>query len=860
MFQLMTKPKAILITVIILSSFLTVSAAGSFFYRNAVLGFETQKNLLMNLNLSYTYLLSSLQEHSTNYIVGNDSSGKKEFISLSKAYTDDALICLNFEPISKLQASNWISYDFSDGKSLIPTLTNHLGFEGEEQTNYALFSKAFNRIVSHLSAAVENKDPTAFLNQAYINDCNSINFYTIGFTSAYLSRTNLLEDQALHFQNVFVTLSFILSVALAAVGGGVAYSTILTNRNNYYYRKLFASTVETADFGLAILDSDCQFKYMNAHYKEILNIEELNPIGKTPYALMPTVFNDSVSIPSCCEDGLTNFTITLPIKDQNKHINVSKFAIQDERGLINFVCIIRDITDLTNMEMQLKEQLSEIEFHSKAKDTFLANISHEIKTPLNAIIGLSYMLNDTELSTSQRGIVTRITSASNLLLSLINDILDLSKIKSADFNLYPTDVLLANLLSEIEGIATALIGGKNVLWKTAYNFNPALCIHIDKTRLTQILLNLINNACKFTNEGALTLSVETLEEDSTSAVLKFSVKDTGLGMNAQDLEKLFHEFEQLENHLTKQHQGTGLGLTICKNIIETMGGEIWVKSKKDEGSEFSFTIPVDKTSPETIKATLNLDAVPVLDGNGKRVLIVEDNEINYEVTASILSKSNILCENASDGEIAIAKCKNVPEGYYQLILMDIHMPKMDGYTASKILRDELKITTPIIALTATNVDAQTLTEYKGIFDGYIPKPFNYYDLLLKISPYFSDAPGFTIERRKNLAARMEGPFSGRAKAIENLGGMADLYEKHLSKFKVNYATFPVELELLLSSGNIEEARRLVHSVKGLAGTLGLPYLQMVSASLEDALLTDKRDLIDSLFLEFKQKLEEVCYN
>lgn len=856
MLKMITRPKVLLITIVILSALLTISASGSFFYRNAVLGYETQKTLLLNLNHSYTYLLNSMQDNCKKYVIMDDAVAKETFLALAEDYTSTKSIRLNYQAISEFQAYTWISDSFSHEKFNMASLAQHLDFREGELGNYQLFIQSFDKIVSHLSNSVETKNENVFTEPSYINDYTAFNYSMIQMTSAYLNRINDYEDQALKLQNLFGFLSLFLSLALAAVGAFVAYFTVITNRNNSYYRQLFSTTMETADFGLAILSLDYEYKYVNTHYREIMHITE-NPMGRSPYDLLPPEFSANVAKPTGFDDGLINSTITITSWGVPKHINISRFAIKDEYGQVNFVSVIRDFTELVNMERQLKEQLKEIEFHAKAKDTFLANISHEMKTPLNAIIGLSYVLSDSALSSQQQNVVKRITSSSNLLLNLINDVLDLSKIRNSDFKLYPTSVLLTNLLSEVEGIATALIGDKNVLWQTEYVYSQDLCIKIDKTRLTQVLLNLINNACKFTNEGSIKLHVEATDEDEENVLLTFSIRDTGLGMDEEDLVKLFQEFEQLENYLTKQHQGTGLGLIISKNIIEAMGGTIWVESQKDVGSIFYFTIPAEKTLPEHFKESICGNPSPIFDGMGQRVLVVEDNEINYEVTESLLSKANIQCDSAPDGKTAIKMCEEAPEDYYQLILMDIHMPVMDGFTASKILKTQMHIKTPIIALTATNVDGPTMEAYKGILEDYIPKPFNYIELFSKIEPYFQCNGKLTTDVRKTITESIEDPFSDRVKAIENLGGMEDLYEKHLRRFKANYATVDQQIRQFLEEGNQAEARILAHSVKGLSGTLGLPHLQKISASLEESIVTNSENT-DSLLTQFSKKLKDVC--
>ncbi len=874
MFKKIRKTVALLVILVILSSLLIIAAFGSFFYRNAVLGYETQKTLLLNLNFSYTYLLSSLQQTSRGYIFTDDQESYNRFLKLVKDYKDNDSICLNFDPISDLQASTWLSGNFSEEKFNMNNLAGRLDFKGDELTYYKLSLTSFDQIIYYLSDSVKDKDLNIFTNPSYGNSLNQFNYYINKFSSSYIERINVYEDFALKLQNIFVLISLFFSLALACFGTFAAYFAIIANRNNSYYRKLFGTTVEAADFGLAIISTDNKFTYMSKRYREIMNILEEAPIGKSPQDLLPSEFTKVITKPPRFQDNLINSTVMVHTSDDIKHVDVSRFSIKDEKAQVNFVTIIRDITDLVNMEIQLKIQLKEIEFHSKAKDAFIANVTHEIKTPLNAIIGLSYILKGTELSKKQKSITDRITSSSDLLLNLVNDILDFSKTKDSSLTFYPTNILLTNLLSEIEGISTASIKGKNdVLWKTDYQYNPELCITVDKTRLTQVLLNLIKNSIKFTNEGYIKLLVESQEETMSSVILKFTVEDTGLGIDSKDLGKLFKEFGQLENPLTKNHKGTGLGLIISKNIINAMGGEIWVESEKDKGSKFIFTLPIIKTSPDKFVDSFTSNSTPLFDGKGKRVLVVEDNEINYDVTESLLSEVNLICENAPDGLIALELCKKAPENYYQLILMDIHMPNMDGYTAAKILKNEMGIKTPIIALTAINIDAKIVDEYKNILEGFIPKPFNYSQLYNTISPYFTQNENETLSnaldervltasrkpdlKRGMLPESLEDPFAGKWEAIENLGGLVHLYDKHLGKFKENYATCHQELIELLSRGEFVEARRLVHSVKGLAGTLGLPFLAKASADLEVALLTNGTDL-EPFLSTFKNKLEAVC--
>ena len=855
MLKKLTRPKTMMLAVVILSSLLTISASGSFFYRNAVLGYETQKTLLLDLNLSYNYLWNSLQEHAYDYVQTGNEKSLGTFRELKESYEEDSSIHLAYQPISEYQAYTWLSDYLRPELFNMSYLASRLDLKEEERQSYQLLRATFAQSVGKLEKAVESKAAGDAAELDYFSEYYSFNYYMYQLSGEYLERINRMEDESLKYQNFFGYLSLFLSLTLAGTGALLAYTTIITNRNNSYYRQLFSATVENADFGMAILGPDYEYRYMNNQYRQILRIRVKDPVGKSPMELLPADFTNNIARPLKADDELVNSTITINQWEEPRHINVSRFPVRDENGQVNYVSIVRDITDRVNLEQQLKRQLEETEFHSRAKDAFLANISHEIKTPLNAIIGLSQVLRETELSHRQRSIVGRISSSSDLLLNLINDVLDFSKIRSTEFKLYPQKILLTNLLSEVEGIATALIGSKSVLWCTEYEYSPGLCIITDKTRLTQVFLNLINNASKFTEEGQIRLIAETIEEGPDSVTLQFTIRDTGIGMDEREMGRLFREFEQLENTLTKRHQGTGLGLIITKRIIEAMGGSIFVASTKGEGSAFSFRIPFAKASTEEYLESLEATEEPQLEGCGRRVLVVEDNPINYEVIESLLEKAGIRCENASDGLVCLEMCKSNPKDYYHLILMDIHMPRMDGYEASRILREEMGMNQPIIALTATNVDEESRAKNQNIIDDYILKPFHYMDLFNTLSPHFPHG---------------ENPFRDRAAAIENLGGMVNLYEKHLGRFRENYEGAEGEIRRLLETGEREEAHRLAHSIKGLAGTLGLPYLQSVSADLEGYLKNTLNEQLppaeiqnpdsdlNQLLEQFGHRMKQVC--
>ncbi|MDD3169350.1 MAG: response regulator, partial [Eubacteriales bacterium] len=317
---------------------------------------------------------------------------------------------------------------------------------------------------------------------------------------------------------------------------------------------------------------------------------------------------------------------------------------------------------------------------------------------------------------------------------------------------------------------------------------------------------------------------------------------------------------QLENHLTKQHQGTGLGLYICKNIIESMDGRMWVKSTKGQGSRVYFSLPAKKSLEPRLNATESVINIIPLDGQGGKALVVEDTEINAEVAVKLLNDVNIACDIAADGALAVEMCRKRPSDYYNVILMDIHMPKMDGYTAAEILKKDLAVTSPIVALTASDINDQIRSEHADTIESFILKPFKAAAFYNAIAPYFphhdnkpvpyvglkklSERTSVSKMQRpaeRESSANMQtgerrNPFAGREDAIKNLGGLDSIYYKHVEKFKVNYANTAEHIAALLEDKNYDEARRLAHSIKGLGGTLGMLDVMESSSELEKAIL------------------------
>jgi len=412
---------------------------------------------------------------------------------------------------------------------------------------------------------------------------------------------------------------------------------------------------------------------------------------------------------------------------------------KDDRGnVLGAVVVARDITEQKIIATELteakvfaelatgiaEEAKSKAEHATriaedavKAKQQFLSNMSHEIRTPMNAIIGFTKVVLKTELTAKQKEYLTAIKLSGDALIVLINDILDLAKVDAGKMTFEQTPFKMALSISAMLHLFGTKIQEKNLELIKEYDDNIPGVLVGDPVRLHQIILNLISNAVKFTTKGKITVSVRLLTEDEEKVTIEFAVKDTGIGITESKLENIFENFQQATSDTSRLYGGTGLGLAIVKQLVETQDGSMTVKSKIDEGSTFSFVLSFQKTKAEAESEAVIAEANTEI--KNIRVLVVEDIALNQLLMKTLLDDFGFECDITANGKIAVEKLQAKS---YDIILMDLQMPEMNGFEATEYIRKKMNSTVPIIALTA-DVTTVDLAKCKLVgMNDYIAKP------------------------------------------------------------------------------------------------------------------------------------------
>jgi two-component system CheB/CheR fusion protein len=504
----------------------------------------------------------------------------------------------------------------------------------------------------------------------------------------------------------------------------------LLNEAYDYSEAVFATIHEP----LLVLDKNLRVKSANQTFYKIFKTK----IQETEGLLLYELGNHQWDIPKLRElldeilpknSHIHDFEIThtFPGIGEKTMVLNARRIIQKRNHEELILLAISDVTENKLFEKKLIDAKVFAESAAKSKQQFLSNMSHEIRTPLNSILGFTNVLLKTKLGTEQKEYVEAVKTSGKSLNLLINDILDLAKVDAGrmTFEKQPFEILKS--IKSILYSFDLKIKEKNIELVHHYDSKIPKMLMGDSIRLNQILLNLLSNAIKFTHKGKIELSVMILNEDSENVNLEFAVIDSGIGIAADKIDSIFNVFEQAEINTANSYGGTGLGLAIVKQLIEAQGGSIRLKSKIGKGSTFSFVLPFSKT----IKKSEEEIGLVKLDSDIKtlRVLVAEDIDLNKLLIKIILNDFGFKHEIVSNGKIALEKLQ---QNTYDIILMDLNMPEMNGFEATEYIRKTMKLKIPIIALTADVTTADISKCKKFGMDDYISKPINEQALYTKI--------------------------------------------------------------------------------------------------------------------------------
>ena len=490
-----------------------------------------------------------------------------------------------------------------------------------------------------------------------------------------------------------------------------------------------------------------------------VNDASINVTGVSREMLIGTDFSDYFTEPQKARKGykmvfeksaVTDFPLTIKHKNGTlTDVLYNASVYKNEKGEVLGVCATaRDVTFQKSITKELNEAKLFAEKATfiaeeakrkaesatilaqdsvKAKQQFLSNMSHEIRTPMNAIIGFTKVVLKTELSAKQREYLTAIKMSGDALIVLINDILDLAKVDAGKMSFEKIPFKISASISAMLHLFDSKVQEKNL--KLIIDYDPKIpeVLIGDPVRLHQIILNLVSNAVKFTNLGSITVGVQLIHEDDLNVSIQFTVTDTGIGIAENKLDKIFENFQQASSETARLYGGTGLGLAIVKQLVEPQGGKIIVSSKIDVGSTFSFILPFPKT---VANATKDIGIIK-LDKSIKNisVLVVEDIALNQLLMKTLLEDFGFDCDIANNGKIAVDKLET---RNYDIVLMDLQMPEMNGFEATNYIRNKLNSAIPIVALTA-DVTTVDLAKCKAVgMDDYIAKPVDEQLLYSKI--------------------------------------------------------------------------------------------------------------------------------
>jgi len=513
-----------------------------------------------------------------------------------------------------------------------------------------------------------------------------------------------------------------------------------------------------------------------------------------------------------------------------------------------------DIDEAKRASEQIAEARDAAEAGNRAKSEFLAMMSHELRTPLNAIIGFTDRLLGSSLTAQQREFLLRVSSSSKLLFGIIRDILDFSKIEAGKFQLEAEEFFLVDVLKNLDAFFNEQAQLKRLEFSVRCEENVPCNLIGDSVRLTQVLMNLVSNAIKFTDKGRVTVTVSLHRCDEQTAELKFNVTDTGIGISEQQAERIFKPFSQADSSHSRRYGGAGLGLVIAKQLAELMQGTLNYRSEVNVGSEFCLQVSFKRFQSDVCPVYQSSTATTGLAGN--KVLLVDDIEVNRELAQEFLRELDIEVVTAINGAEAVSAAICLP---FDLVLMDVQMPVMDGLAATAQIR-AMGMNLPIIAMTANAMPGDREKCLAAGMNDYLAKPVSLDALQNALKRWLPDLKTRAGNTANSLLPTMESgaepEIIDEKSALARLGNRTSLYAKLLKAFHESQREQHAMLSNHIAAGEHEKSLLLAHSMKSSAGSIGAQQLSQIAADIEKTLRAGEA-VQASLLQQYESSLQQV---
>jgi PAS domain S-box-containing protein len=602
-------------------------------------------------------------------------------------------------------------------------------------------------------------------------------------------------------------------------------------KENEYRLKAILDNTNTLIF---IKDLNFRYLVVNRQFKEVFELTDELVINKKDHDFNPKALADhylEIDKQVVTTGKAVQIEEALDTPEGKRNFLVAKFPLFNEKQeLFGIGGIATDITESVENRQQLLVALKKAETAQQIQEQFLANMSHEIRTPMNGIQGMTRLLLETHLSDEQKRFTNIINRSLNNLVVIVNNVLDFSNLKAGKLTLDSFAFDVSENMEELKKHFEHALGNKKLTFTVTLQPDTPRYVKGDAFRLKQILTNLVGNAIKFTSEGSINLDISVKEQNDTLSLLSFVLRDTGMGIAKDKLETIFESFAQGDKKIASGYGGAGLGLTISKGLIELQGGHITAASVEGKGATFTFDIPFGRAHSKEVAAS-QIDFASKLAG--KRILVVEDNIVNQRLIDFVLKKMNISADIADNGQLAIEKCRqNLP---YDLIIMDLQMPVMDGYETTIYLREKMGLQTPIIAMTATALKEDQERSARVGMNDFMVKPFDFNDLYARMIRLL-----FHVNVHQELIqTREETPEKGYDLALlEELEDPKYVLEV-LGYFLQNAPADIKELTVLVLENNRDALAKKAHKLKGASGMLKAEKIQGLLAEVELGAKKDK---------------------